>query len=438
MKSYQKRESKVKESVAILDQDMLLETAAEGLLNLSIELGFEVMRQMFETDVEGLAGEKGKHNPDRKAYRHGSEQTKVVLGGEKRSVEKPRVRSLEGKELILPSLALFQNEDSLSKAVLAKLFRGVSTRKYAGASDYQSPDSACTSKSDVSRRFIAALEPMVAEFLSRPLEPDYPAIMIDGMHIGGMAVLAAMGIRNDGTKQMLGVLEGNSENHVVVGALLNDLIERGLAADIPHLFVLEGDERLGAARLRRSQFATLERTSLTIYKAVKDVFGKYAVIQRCQVHKKRNVLSYLPQSEQANISRALSQAYLEFDYDKAHDQLMRVARSLENRYPSAAASLLEGLEESLTVHRLKIPGLLRQTLCSTNPIESANSVCMGFVRRIKNWKDGKMILRNITAGFMEAEKGFRRIKGYRQIPLLTSALYALCVPDAIQNSAIPA
>lgn len=418
MKSYQKRESKVKESVAILDQDMLLETAAEGLLNLSIELGFEVMRQMFEADVEGFVGEKGKHNPDRKAYRHGSEQTKVVLGGEKRSVEKPRVRSLEGKELILPSLALFQNEDSLSKAVLAKLFRGVSTRKYAGASDYQSPDSACISKSDVSRRFIAALEPMVAEFLSRPLESDYPAIMIDGMHIGGMGVLAAMGIRKDGTKQMLGVLEGNSENHVVVGALLDDLIERGLAADIPHLFVLDGGKAL--------------------HKAVKDVFGKYAVIQRCQVHKKRNVLSYLPQSEQANISRALSQAYLEFDYDKAHDQLMRVARSLENRYPSAAASLLEGLEESLTVHRLKIPGLLRQTLCSTNPIESANSVCMGFVRRIKSWKNGKMILRNITAGFMEAEKGFRRIKGYRQIPLLTSALYALCMPGAIQNPAIPA
>jgi transposase-like protein len=415
MKSYQKNESKVKKSVAILDQEKLLETAASGLLNLSIELGFEVMNQMLELDVEELAGKKGKHNPDRKAYRHGSEQTKVVLGGEKRSIEKPRVRSIEGKELTLPSLGLFQNEDSLSQAVLAKLFRGVSTRKYAGTSEYGSPDSACTSKSEVNRRFIAALEPMVAEFLSRPLGADYPVIMIDGMNIGDMTVLAAMGVRTDGTKQMLGVMEGSTENHVVVNSLLNDLIKRGLAADQPHLFVLDGGKAL--------------------HKAVTDTFGRFAVIQRCQVHKKRNVLSHLPKSEQSNVGLAISRAYLEFEYAKAKQELMKIYNNLEVRYPSAAASLLEGLDETLTIHRLKIPGLLRQTLCSTNPIESANSVCMGFVRRIKNWQSGKMILRNITAGFMEAEKSFRRVKGYRQIPFLSSSLSVLCMPNYAQSLA---
>jgi transposase-like protein len=409
MKSYQRKENKVKGSVTILDEGKLLETAASGLLNLSIELGFEVMSQMLELDVEALAGKKGKRNPDRKAYRHGYEQTKVVLGGEKRSVEKPRVRSADGKsELPLPSLPLFQNEDPLSQAVRAKLIRGVSTRKYAGTSEHPSPEGTCTSKSEVNRRFIAALGPMVAEFLSRRLEPDYPAIMIDGMNIGDMTVLAAMGIRKDGTKQMLGVVEGSSENHLVAGSLLKDLTSRGLVVDIPHLFVLDGGKAL--------------------HKAVFDRFGKFAVIQRCQVHKKRNVLSHLPKSEQSNVGIAISRAYLEFDYAKAKQELMMVYNNLELRYPKAADSLLEGLEETLTVHRLKVPGLLRQSICSTNPMESANSVCMGFARRIKNWKGGDMILRNITAGFMEAEKSFHRVKGYRQIPLLTSFLYALCLP----------
>jgi len=413
MKGYQRKESKVKESIAILDQKKLLDTAAGGLLNLSIELGFEVMRQMLELDVEALAGEKGKHNPNRTAYRHGNEPTKVVLGGEKRSVDKPRVRSLSGTELPLPNLARFQNDDPLSQAVLAKLLRGVSTRKYAGTTEHRSPDSVCTSKSEVNRRFIAGLAPMVAEFLSRRLEDDYPIIMIDGMNIGEMTVLTAMGIKNDGTKQMLGVVEGGSENHLVVNTLLCDLIGRGLAADIPRLFVLDGGKAL--------------------HKAVSDTFGKHAAIQRCQVHKKRNVLSHLPKSEQTNVGLAISHAYLEFDYDKAKKELLLIADNLEYRYPTAANSLLEGLEETLTVHRLEVPALLRQTLCTTNPMESANSVCMGIVRRIKNWKNGEMILRNIAAGFLEAEKSFRRIKGYRQIPILSSSLSSFLKLDETQT-----
>ncbi len=413
MKSYQKKERKVKESIAILNQEKLLATAAEGLLNLSIELGFEAMRQILELDVEALAGKKGKHDPGRKAYRHGVEATKVVLGGEKRSVDKPRVRSVEGKELPLPSLVLFQNEDSLSQAVLAKLLRGVSTRKYAGASELSSPDSACTSKSEVNRRFIAALGPMVAEFLSRPLDDDYPAVMMDGLNVGGMTVIAAMGIRKDGTKQMLGVREGGTENSVVVKELLSDLISRGLAVDVPRLFVLDGGKALR--------------------KAVVDTFGRFAAIQRCQVHKKRNVLDQLPKSEQSNVGLALSRAYLEFDYDKAQKELMLVANNLELRYPAAAASLLEGLEETLTVHKLKIPGLLRKSISSTNAIESANSGCKSFVRNIKNWKDGHMILRNITAGFIQAEKSFRRVNGYRQIPILTSSLCSLLQLDSPQK-----
>ncbi len=230
-------------------------------------------------------------------------------------------------------------------------------------------------------------------------------MMLDGMELGKMAIIAAMGIDSEGKKHLLGFTEGGSENSEVVKASLNDLIERGLDASEPRLYVLDGSKAL--------------------YKAVKDTFGKNAVIQRCQVHKKRNVLSQLPESEHANVSVALTMAYREFDYSKAKASLDQLADRLVYRYPKAADSLREGLEETLTVHRLQLPGLLRQTLSSTNAMESANSACMGIIRRVCNFKNGGMILRYAAAGFLEAERGFRKIKGFRQIPFLQNALARL-------------
>jgi putative transposase len=403
MKSYQKKVSEVKESIEIINSEAILEKAGEGLLNLSIELGFEVLRQMLELDVTELAGEKGRHSKNRTSYRHGSESTKVVLGGEKRSIQKPRVRSLGGVELSLPTLSIFQDEEPLSRAVLSRLLCGVSTRKYERTLDAAAEERSCASKSEVSRRFVSGLESLMEEFFARPITNDYPVIMIDGVSVGEMMVVAAMGIASDGRKQVLGLVEGATENHIVVKSLLSDLISRGLTIETPRLFVLDGGKGLS--------------------KAVHDTLGGNALIQRCQVHKKRNVLSHLPESEQTNTGLAISRAYMEFDYDKAKLSLELIADNLENRYPKAAASLREGLDETLTVHRLKVPGLLRQTLATTNPLESANSVARSVVRRVTSWKDGEHIIRTLAAGFMEAEKGFRRIKGYRQIPLLTTALY---------------
>ena len=403
MKSYQKKISKVKESIEIINSEAILEKAGEGLLNLSIELGFEVLRQMLELDVTELAGEKGRHSKSRTSYRHGSESTKVVLGGEKRSIQKPRVRSLGGAELRLPTLSIFQDEEPLSRAVLSRLLCGVSTRKYERTLDAAAEERSCASKSEVSRRFVSGIESLMEEFFARPITNDYPVIMIDGVSVGEMTVVAAMGIASDGRKQVLGLVEGATENHIVVKSLLSDLISKGLTIETPRLFVLDGGKGLS--------------------KAVHDTFGRNVLIQRCQVHKKRNVLSHLPESEQTNTSLAISCAYMEFDYDKAKSSLELIADNLENRYPKAAASLREGLHETLTVHRLKVPGLLRQTLATTNPLESANSVARSVVRRVTSWKDGEHIIRTLAAGFMEAEKGFRRIKGYRQIPLLTTALY---------------
>ena len=329
----------------------------------------------------------------------------MVMGGKKVSVQRPRIRSKEGNELTLPTLRVFQDEDPLNRALLSRLLSGVSTRKYGRTLDGTMEEPLCVSKSEVSRRFTAAMEDRMDAFFNRRIEGSYPAMMMDGLELGKMTIIAAMGIDSEGKKRILGLAEGGSENSDVVKTLLEDLIGRGLNAAEPRLYVLDGGKAL--------------------HKAVKDTFGKKAVIQRCQVHKKRNVLSQLPESEQANASLAMTKAYREFEYGKAKSSLELLADNLEYRYPKAAQSLREGLEETLTTHRLKLPGLLRQTLSSTNAMESANSACMGVIRRVCNFKDGAVTLRYAAAGFLEAECGFRRIKGYKQIPILQIALARL-------------
>jgi transposase-like protein len=409
MRLYQEEQATVKGSLAIIDVSALTARASEGLLQLSVELGLEVLRQMLEADVVELAGPKGKHQGDRKAYRHGTEKSRVVLGGEKVAIKRPRVRSIEDEELPLPTLGLFQREDPLNQALLARLLCGVSTRKYGRTVDATVDGAGCVSKSEVSRRFAAGLETQMEVFFKRPIEGSYPTLMMDGLELGNMTIIAALGIDRNGKKKILGLIEGGSENSELVKRLLEDLIERGLSADEPRLYVLDGGKALT--------------------KAVKDTFGKQACIQRCQVHKKRNVLSHLPLSERENVSVALSLAYREHEYEKAKSALTLLADNLELRYPSAATSLLEGLEETLTVHRLKLPGLLRDTLASTNAMESANSVCVGILNRVSHFRDGKMTLRHAAAGFLEAERSFRRIKGYKQIPLLVHALGLLTASD---------
>lgn len=402
MKVYQEKQETVNTGIEITNYRFLQERAKNGLLELSMSLGIEIMLMMLEEDVTMYAGPKGRHGTaGRVGYRHGSEQTMVVMGGKKIHTRRPRVRNLSGDgELPLPTLAQFQSEDPLNEAIMARLLAGVSTRKYSRTIGDE--DAHCTSKSEVSRRFIKEMDKLMEEFFTRSLSDDYPVIIIDGLVLGKMTILAAMGITRDGKKRMLGLIEGGSENSVVVIELLNDLIARGLDPLRPRLYVLDGGKAL--------------------YKGVTGVFGKDSLIQRCQVHKKRNVLFYLPKSEQANTSKALTMAYREFDYKIAKEKLLLLANNLEYRYPKAAASLREGLEETLTVHRLSVPGLLRETLSSTNPLESANSVCRGIIRRVCNFKDGGMALRHAAAGFMGAEQGFHRVRGYKHMGVLVTML----------------
>ena len=403
MELYQKSAAPVKGSIQVLDTEALMSRASGGLLRLSLDLGIEVIRQLMEEDATALAGEKGKHQKGRSAYRHGYEKRKVVCGGEKVSTSRPRVRTRDGSELPIPSLTAFQEQDPLNEAILTNLLAGVSSRKYARTQEII--EGGCISKSEVSRRFIKGMKAAMEEFFGRRLEEDFVAVMLDGMGFGDITIIAAMGITSDGRKKMLGIAEGGSENTEVVTKLLADLIDRGLDPSQPRLYVLDGGKALR--------------------KAVTDTFGKNAVIQRCQVHKKRNVLAQLPESEKANVSISLTNAYREFDYDKAKSALEKIANNLDYRYPNAANSLREGLEETLTVHKLGVGGLLRQTLSNTNPMESANSICAGIVRRVSRFKDGETALRHAAAGFMEAEKGFRRVKGYKQILFLQNSLQGL-------------
>jgi transposase-like protein len=406
MEVYQREKKSVKDTIKVIDAEALLEMASDGLLRLSTEIGMEAMSQIFEYEVCQIAGPMGKHDNSRAAYRHGAEKTKVVLGGAKVSAVRPRVRNKSGEEEIpLESLSVFQEEDPLNNDIFARLLAGVSSRKYGRTFSTGVGADACTSKSEVSRRFTETMRTKIDEFFGRPIEGSYPAIMIDGMVLGKITVIAAMGIRSDGKKQMLGLIEGGSENNEVVKALLADLIERGLDPSEPRLYTIDGSKALA--------------------KAIKDTFGDKAVIQRCQVHKKRNVLAHLPESEKQRIGVKISSAYMEFEHGEAKRKLELIGSELEMRYPAAASSLLEGLDETLSVHRLCVPGLLRKTLSSTNALESANSVCAGVIRRVTNFKTGETAVRQAAAGFMEAERGFRRIKGYRELPLLQAELARL-------------
>lgn len=402
---YRKNSGSVKGAIGLIDYELIEAKASEGLLRVSVEIGLEVVRQMMETDVTELVGSKGKHNPGRTAYRHGWDESKVVLGSEKVSVRRPRVRGTDGTEMPIKSLGLFQTDDPMNDAILSRLLSGVSTRKLCRTTDELVDDPACVSKSEVSRRFRSGMEKAMAEFFGRRIEGSMPIMMLDGMGLGDMTIVAAMGIDEEGHKHMLGLTEGGTENSEVVSALLNDMILRGLDAQEPRLYVLDGGKALS--------------------KAVKDTFGKKAVVQRCQVHKKRNVLAHLPKSEQENVSKRLTMAYREFDYEKANSSLELLAKEMDLRYPKASDSLREGLEETLTVHRLRVPGLLRETLSSTNAMESANSVCTGVLRRVTNFKHGGTTLRHAAAGFMEAERSFHRVRGYKQIPSLKMNLARL-------------
>jgi putative transposase len=385
------------------------EHVREGLLAASTAVGLEVMAEMMEAEVTGLAGAKGRHNPERTHTRHGTEQGSVTLGGRRLPVTRPRVRTVgdDAAEAPLSSYAAFADADLLSEQVTARMLAGISTRKYPVAlepvGEQVEAAATSTSKSSVSRRFVTATAERLAELCARPLdEARWPIVMLDGVHLGEHLLVVALGVTDDGSKVPLGVVEGSTENAVVCGRLVADLVDRGLDASRGVLFVIDGGKALS--------------------KAIRAAFGPKALIQRCRRHKERNVLAHLPEAERPLIQRKLRAAWANPDADAARRELEALARALDKKRPGAAASLREGLDHTLTVNRLGVTGSLLKTVESTNPVESMIEIVRHHARRVKRWQHGEMALRWTAAGMLAAETQFRRVKGYRQLPALLTAL----------------
>jgi len=387
----------------------IAESAKEGLLALAVGTGLQVMAAMFDEDAERLCGPQGRHNPGRAGYRHGSEAGSVTLGGRRLPVTRPRVRAARGSgELHLPSYDLFSSTEILSQLAMEKMLAGLSSRRYpAGlepAGQVVGAQAASTSKSAVSRRFVAATETALAELMSRRLEDlDLVAFMVDGVHFGEHTCVVALGIGIDGTKHPLAVEEGSTENATLVTGLITGLRERGLDVTRPVLAVLDGAKALS--------------------RAVKDVFDQ-PLIQRCQQHKIKNVRDKLPERLRAIAERRMRQAYHAESALKAEGLLTELARELGKTHPGAAASLREGMTETLTILRLGVPPTLARTLRSTNPVESLIEICREHSKNVKRWRDGTMALRWCAAGMLEAGHQFRRVNGHLHLPKLRAALDA--------------
>jgi putative transposase len=405
---WQSGEIAVPEKV-IVSMAEIAESAKEGLLALAVGAGLQVMAAMFGEDADGLCGPEGKHNPGRAGYRHGSEAGSVTLGGRRIPVSRPRVRAADGSgELHLPSYDLFSSTEILGRLALEKMLAGLSSRRFtaglepAGAA--VEDVASATSKSAVSRRFVTATETALAELMSRDLSGlDLVAFMVDGVHFGEHTCVVALGIGIDGVKHPLGVEEGSTENAAVVTDLITGLRDRGLDTSKPILAVLDGAKALS--------------------KAVRDVFDK-PVIARCQQHKIRNVIDKLPDKLRSVTEKRMRQAYHAESVLKAEAELQALARELDKTHPGAAASLREGMAETLTVLRLEVPPTLARTLRSTNTIESMIEICREHSKNVKRWRDGTMALRWCAAGMIEAGKQFRRVNGHLHLPKLRAALNA--------------
>ncbi len=396
------------ESVSVA-MAQIAEDMQEGLLALAVGAGLQVMSALMEQDVSAECGPKGKHDPARTAVRHGTERGSVTLGGRRVPVERPRMRAADGTgELPVPAYELFSQTEVLGRMAMARMLGGLSARRYraglepVGVKVEQAAGS--TSKSAVSRRFIAATETALADLLAGPLgELDLVALLIDGVHFGEHVCVVALGIGIDGTKHPLGLAEGSTENTAVVTDLLTGLRERGLNTTRPIFVGIDGGKALRAAVLR--------------------VFD-HPVIGRCQLHKIRNVADKLPDHLASTVTTRMRAAYHADSALVAEAQLEALAKELDRTHPGAAASLREGVAETLTVLRLGMSPTLARTLRSTNSVESMISIARTHSSNVKNWQNGNMAMRWCAAGMIEAGKQFRRVNGHLHLPALRIALDA--------------
>ena len=408
-KSYQGTAGKSKEKFAVLGKRELLvevplplvevwEELQAQVEQLTGEAGLRIIGSILENEVTRRVGPPHRPDPGAGAVRWGRQPGYVMFGGQKVAIERPRVRTRQGQEVELDSYARLQHDERRQRAVREGIVAGLTSRNYRRA--VQSVvDGYGIEKSSVSREFVQASAAQLQELCEKKLgDLDLVAILIDGIHLGKQVLVVALGVEITGQKHVLGLWQGATENTTVVKELLEDLVARGLNTERRYLFVIDGAKALRAA---------IER-----------VFGQRAEVQRCQIHKRRNVREHLPKNAQGDYDRRIRNAYAMTDYAAAKAELQKILRQLERVNPSAAHSLEEGLEETLTVHRLGVGELLRRSLANTNPIESCLSTVERVARNVKRWREGEQALRWTATGLLEAQKKFRRVKGYRELEIL--------------------
>jgi transposase-like protein len=368
--------------------------------------GLLALQAVFKAEAEALAGPKGKHAVGRTHHHWGATGTELTFGGRRLQVARPRVRSTEGTEAVLPSVAVWRQRDPLTARVLEQIVLGVSARGYAGSLETAPVGvrSRGTSKSAVSRTLRGRMTATLEAQLSQRLEArELLALFLDGVVIGGQTVIVGIGVTRDGEKMPLGLRLGSTENAVVCTELLQDLLGRGLKITDRVLCVIDGGKGL-----RR---------------ALQDVLGTAAVIQRCQLHKARNLQALVPKTRQAYVRATLGRAYRAPSAAAARRQLKALGIWLEtNGHVDAAASLREGLEETLTVLTLGLPPRLRRFFATTNCIENLIGIVRHVTRNVTRWRDGTMIRRWVGLGLGRAAARFRRIKGHRDLATLVTAL----------------
>jgi putative transposase len=385
--------------------DLLVDTRSE-LMDLAVTSGLKVLQTMLEEDRTTICGQRYQHQVERQASRAGTVPSEVVLGGRKVAPRRPRVRA-NGEEVPLPTFRAMASEDPLNRRVVEQMLVGVATRQYARSLEPLPATmvSRGTSKSAVSRRFVAKTAAQLATWRSTALDGlDLVALLVDGVHIGEHCIIVPLGIDTTGGKHALGLWDGSTENAAVCQSLLADLQSRGLRTDRSLLVILDGSKAL--------------------HKAVTQTLGSAALIQRCQVHKLRNILEHLPESQRPWVRAIIARAYKQGEVAPARRLLQDLARRLEDRYPSAAASVREGLDETLTVLTLGLSDRLRRSVATTNAIESLISRTRHLKRNVKGWRGGQMVLRWTAAAILEAVKGFRRLKGHKDMPNLVAGLRA--------------
>jgi putative transposase len=386
----------------------LVGVARAGLLALSVGVGLGVVHELMEAEVTEVVGPKGKHDPKRTAKRHGHEDGSMTLGGRRVKVSRPRMRTVDDEhELPVATYEYFADRDPLTRAVLDRMLAGVSTRRFASVGEPIGEEieqaSSATGKTSVSETFIERTRTALSELMSRRLEDVRLAVMmLDGVEIAERTHVVALGISTEGVKIPLGLWEGSTENATLAGALLSDLVDRGLDPEQAIVFVIDGSKALR--------------------KAIKTVFGQHALVHRCHRHKERNVTDLLPERDRETVRGRMRTAWALTEPELAKQRLELLASELDRTWPDAASSLREGMDDTLTLMQLGIDGQLAKTLASTNPCESMIEIVRYTQRNVKRWRDGDMRKRWTAAGMLLAEQQFRRIAGYRDLAKLVIAI----------------